>query len=418
MTDETLPDAQRCVQPGCDRPATDPKDPAGACPEHHPDENPNPSVDDEGYISDAGFPGDLESIRAHYERLSGVYEELGTLAGEYPTLGFAGNDGWYQYREIADIELLEAGWKQRGRCTNLSRDWRAIIDSQLGAEDRAREVFNIASWKDPEALRSWQPRRWDTDDSGWQKDTSPTPSYADMRGFGFWCDLDLADKAGRTDLSTRQRATVEHAQQVVIELVADLYGVSDNEIYALDSGGGSYIYGPPEAALPLAGYCSPEDRELLFNDIRERMRDGFAAGDLDGFEGVWPTVTERVDGADDLLDPDWIQNCNRQTKAPGALHHDHDLVVTPLRPRDEDGSVTGAPDYTPTRPTEIDEEAVAELEGWAAGLTSDVNRDAIGEFLRGLYPGLAGDASDWEDIADARLETLKQRKVSRRERDA
>jgi len=61
------------------------------------------------YITDPSFSSDIETIRAHYERLSGVYESLATLGDEYPTLGFAGNDGWYQYTEESDVESIEDG---------------------------------------------------------------------------------------------------------------------------------------------------------------------------------------------------------------------------------------------------------------------------------------------------------------------
>jgi hypothetical protein len=434
-----VPPGARCGVDGCEARAEHPEHPAHRCEDHvqtgdnaggdpadHGDEDGDGgdgegAETDEAYIRDPGFAGDIDSVRGHYERLETVYRELGTLGDEYPTLTFAGNNGWYQYRDLVDIDKLEAGWDVRARCTYPARDWRAIVDDQLGAEDRAREMFNIASWKQPGALDRWRLRDWDAETGGrdgWQDGEKPTPPYADMAGFGFWCDLDLADKAGRNDLSTRQRATVERAQQVIIDMVADLYGVDTDDIYALDSGGGSYIYGPPEATLALADYCDPDERALLFDDLRVRMRDGFATGDLDGFDGVWPTVTERVDGAADLLDPDWLQNSNRQSKAPGALHHDHDLVVTPLRPRDEDGCVTDAPDFTPTLPTEIDAEAVADLEQWAAGLTSADNRDAVEAFLRGVYPQLAEDADGWRDVVDARLETLEQQAASHRERAA
>jgi len=42
-----LPPGARCTQPGCDRPATDPGEPAGLCPEHHPDHETETDTDPE-----------------------------------------------------------------------------------------------------------------------------------------------------------------------------------------------------------------------------------------------------------------------------------------------------------------------------------------------------------------------------------
>lgn len=362
------------------------------------------------YIVDEDWTGDLQAIRQHYRRLSGVYEELATLGETYPTLGFAGSAGWYQNRTEDDLDKIEAGWTDRARCTTFDRDWSAILEDQLGTHDRDRELFNISSWKAPQSPYDWRSFRWEDGDRVWEsvsedtgefKDDKPTPDYDHLRGFGFWCDLDLADKQGRADLTDDELRTVEAAQEAVIEGVADLYGIDTAEVYALDSGGGAYVYGPPEVALPIADQLTPDDRARFFNDVRTRMRDNFAAQ-------LWDDVVDEVPGADELLDPDWIQNVNRQTKAPGAIHHNHDLVVTPLRKRDPDTrAVVGAVDYTPTRVSEIDAEAVAGLESWAAGLTTIEHTDAVGTFVKTLYPDLAGEAAGWREIVEERTDVLR-----------
>ena len=362
------------------------------------------------YITDEDWSRTLEDIRQHYRQLSGVYDELATLGDTYPTLGFASSAGWYQNRSEDDLDKIEAGWTDRARCTTFERDWSTILEDQLGTHGRDCEVFNISSWKAPESPYDWRSFRWEDSDRVWEsvtedtadfKDDKPTPDYDHLRGFGFWCDLDLADKQGRADLTDDELRTVEAAQEAVIEGVADLYGIDSGAVYALDSGGGAYVYGPPEVALPIADHLESDDRARFFNDVRTSMRDDFAAQ-------LWDDVVDEVPGADDLLDPDWIQNVNRQTKAPGAIHHNHDLVVTPLRKRDPDTrAVVGAVDYTPTRVSEIDAEAVAGLESWAAGLTAIEHTDAVGTFVETLYPDLAAEAGGWREIVDERTDTLR-----------
>jgi len=362
------------------------------------------------YVRDPEFGGDLDEVREHYRRLYEVYDSLATLGETYPTLGFAGNAGWYQDQAEDNVDTLEAGWTDRARCTTFERDWSTILEDQLGARDRDRELFNISSWKEPESPYRWRSYRYDDGEREWEDDEKPTPGYDDLRGFGFWCDLDLADKQGRADLTDEELATVEAAQRAVIEGVADLYDVDGEDVYALDSGGGAYVYGPPEAALPVADYLDEPELGWLFNDVREQMRDEFAPS-------LWADVVDEAPGADELLDPDWIQNVNRQTKAPGAIHHDHDLVVTPLRARDpRTGALAGTVDYTPTLVSEISEAEVAELEAWADGLTAVEHTDAVASFVENLYPDLAAEADGWREVVDERVDALRAEHEERRAR--
>jgi len=360
------------------------------------------------YITDENFNGDLEAVRNHYERLSDVYGNLATLGG-HPTIGFAGNAGWYQDEPVTKPVLLEDGWEKRTRCTTFERDWEAILDDQLGADDRGREIFNISSWKDADALTE---RKLSTapPEREW-KDGKATPDCDELRGFGFWFDLDLDNKEGRTALTEEELRSIERVQQRVIEAVADAYGVGTGDIYGLDSGGGAYIYGPPEATLPITEYLDAPERGWVLEDINDKINDG--------------PLTEQVEaiikdeGAGDLLDPDWIQNKNRQTKAPGAIHHNHDIVVTPLRQRDPaTGKVAGEARYRPTRVSELTQADIKELEVWADGLTAIEHTDAVDSFVRSMYPELAQNHDTWKAIIDERaahLRDVREREQQRRE---
>jgi hypothetical protein len=134
--------------------------------------------------------------------------------------------------------------------------------------------------------------------------------------------------------------------------------------------------------------------------MRERMNDEWGPA-------AWQQVADEIDGAGDLLDPDFPQNPNRQSKAPAAIHHAHDLVVTPLRSRDPDtGLVTGDVDYTPTLVSEFSAADRDELVAWADGLTAIENPQSVEPLLRGLYPEHV-DADGWRQIVDARLAELR-----------
>jgi putative DNA primase/helicase len=350
------------------------------------------------YIIDENFDGDLEAVRKHYERLSDVYDNLATL-GKHPTIGFAGNAGWYQDEPVTKPALLEDGWEKRTRCTTFERDLEAILDDQLGADDRKREVFNISSWKDADALT--EPKLSTAPPEREWKDGKATPDYDELRGFGFWFDLDLDNKEGRTALTEDELRTIERVQQRVIEAVADAYDVITDDIYGLDSGGGAYIYGPPEATLPITEYLDAPERGWVLEDINDKINDG--------------PLTEQVEaiikdeGAGDLLDPDWIQNKNRQTKAPGAIHNSHDVVVTPLRDRHPD---TGDPvtdaQYRPTLITQFADSDIASLEAWADGLTTIEHTDAVGPLLRTLYPEHIANTDGWRDIVDAVVDRCRR----------
>jgi putative DNA primase/helicase len=359
-------------------------------------------------INDPDFDGEIDSIRDHYEEIVHAIQTFATLGETFPTIGFATNHGWYQTRDTDDVDAIDAGYPERARCTTFERDWNEILQSQIGTDDRDRELYNITTWKEADAPYAWK-HCTSAPDREWAGGDKPTPDYHEIRGIGFWFDLDLADKAGRSELTDDELETIEAVQQRVIETVADAYGVDDGDVYGLDSGGGAYIYGPPEVGLPIADRLNDPERGWFFDDLADRINDG--------------PLRERIEAiindadASDLLDPDWIQNVNRQAKAPGAIHHDHDLVVTPLRKRDPaTGAVAGKARYQPTTVTEFSSVDVAQLKAWAEGLTRIEHTDAVGEFIKTLYPDLAADADSWEAIVDARVEELREQRENRSER--
>jgi hypothetical protein len=276
----------------------------------------------------------------------------------------------------------------------FSEDLDHIIGSQLGATGRPRELFHVTSWKDTGVATAWEHyRRDDNGNRDWAGDGHP-PEYSDLCGFGFWVDLDLKYKDGRAGLTEDELNIVETVQRRVIETVADAHDINPSEVYALDSGGGSYIYGPPEVTLPVTEYLTSEDAGLFLDDFADRINDGPLQKKVE--------MIIATEDADDLLNPDWIHNKNRQTKAPGAIHHSHDVVVTPLRDRDPDTcEPVSDVSYEPTLISEFSAVDKQSLCAWAEGLTTAEHTDAIAPLLSELYPELASDADGWRDIVDA-----------------
>jgi hypothetical protein len=359
--------------------------------------------DNDGYIADPDWPGDTGAVRGHYREAAGVFGALGELGGEYPCLGHAAKSGWYRNRPATDPDVIKAGWETRTRPLTFRDDWQRILHA-LDSDGDDRVVYQISSWDDPDAHTSTLSRFPEPDDPDDDPDReyhngSPTPEYADLRGFGFWVDFDLRDhlKPQRGRLDTRTRATVERAAAELIDEVAALYGVDDTAVPALDSGGGAYIYGPPEAALPIAReFDTDAGRGAVFAELRDRL--------VEWAKSAWERVSARVDGADDVVDPDFPQNVNRKSKAPASLHGDHDLVCTPLRARDPDtGCVTGSVDYRPTLPSEVDSETLAACEAWADRLTDTEHTDAVEGLVSTLWPAYSDDTETWADALRAWL---------------
>jgi hypothetical protein len=368
---------------------------------------------DDGIIRDSSFRVNTTTIRDYYRRLKPIYETLGTFDDGSKSLASVGRTGWYRDQDDHPNVLEADDWDTLSDPHRVTDTWPALLD-EFGLGER-RVLYNITSWADPDGIGQ-KLRRYDPDDTenGWEDGEKPLPDYVDLRNFGFWVDFDVDDAFARGELTDDQIAAIETAQQEFIAEVASLYDVDSDDILALDSGGGAYIYGPPEATQPLADYVDDRaDRQKLFNELADRFND-WARPDSERFEGAWARVCDRVENADELLDPDFVQSKNHKSKAPLSLHADHDIVVTPLRPRDPDtGEVTETPDYTPTYVSEVDDELIAATQQWADELTTTSHREAVASLVFTLWPDYADDHDDWQTIIDTWLEETRTEETVR-----
>jgi hypothetical protein len=385
--------------------------------------------DPDAYIDDPDFGGGVDAVRDHYKRVRPVYERFGDLDGA-PTTAWIGNAGVYADKEYFSDDDGNAVVRRRAKTIERDLD-AAISDISHNPEDTWRTLYNHTSWKKRRSV--YDGIVTETQSELGQGDG--LAGYGDMRGFPLWVDLDLRDnddgadgpnyKRRRGSLGDDVRETVEQAYRAYVDEFAELFGGEPADVAVFDSGGGGYLYTPAALTLPIGERYADDSgpggdaRKLVFQELRKRLfayGTGAAvnknAGDY-GFEGIETRVNDRVDGAAELLDPDWMQNVNRQSKAPLAIHGDHDVVVTPARPADEPGRIT----YEPTPVSAVDDALIEHTAREAEKIVSVPDRDVLErwteEFVSTLFPEYSEDGDGWRETLDSWLAEQRQRRRDR-----
>jgi hypothetical protein len=337
---------------------------------------------------------DLKTIREHYARIEPVVEELADVDGNL-TIGLNDYSGWYVRRDHDDFDVLEEGYEQEARCTTLAKDYDTV------QERIERALYAVTTYKSREAFMEWEPCTIEDGQTAWMNE-APTPGYGDLRGVMVWGDIDLTDelKPQRGDLDESTQQVIEDTLKAYIEEYARLYGDRD-AVFALDSVGGSYVMGAPAATLPIAEVFD-EDA-----DARERVMEALVDRSNEWLKQAQDRVEERVDGAADVIDPDWVNNCNRQFKAPLSLHTDHDAVVVPLE--------TDAPTYDLVPFEDVDESLLEATTSWAADLTSTEYRDRAQTLVQRLWPDECEEHDSWEAALKAWVESEREREERQEE---
>jgi hypothetical protein len=336
----------------------------------------------------------LQTIRDHYERIAPVMAELAEVE-DCPTIGLNDYSGWYVRRDHDDFELIDEGFDREARCATLSTDY----DTVRNRIERA--LYAVTTYKSRDAFMDWEPCTIEDGSTVWKTD-SPTPGYGDLRGVMVWGDIDLADelKPQRGDLDDETQVVIENTLEAYIEEYARLYGDRD-AVFALDSVGGSYVMGAPAATVPIAEIFD-EDA-----DARERVMEALVDRSNEWLKEAQQRVEERVDGAAEVIDPDWVNNCNRQYKAPLSLHTDHDAVVVPID--------TGSPTYELVRFEDVDEDLIERTASWARELTGTDYRDRAETLVKHLWPDEYESHDDWESALEAWVEAEREREERQEE---
>lgn len=322
---------------------------------------------------------DTATVREHYDRITPVVEALAECDGAL-TLGKNDHWGWYITRRRSDATEADE-YELEGRPSTFRADW----DTVCGRINR--ELFGVTNYVTPESLIDWENATRADTGFDWES-TSPMPDYNDIEAVALWSDIDLVDelKPQRGDLDSDQQALVERTLATYAEAFAILYG-SREAIFALDSVGGSYIMGAPSATAPIADHFAddPDARERVMQAlVKERSNDWL--------KGSQAFVEANVDGAADVIDPDWVNNKNRAYKAPLSIHGDHAAVVTPFDPFD--------PTYDMTPVEAVDDALIDEATGWAEALTDDSYRHLAANIVENLWPDYTARHDDWRDALE------------------
>jgi hypothetical protein len=374
-----------------------------AADEHPMDVSSEETAGDEGTSDEEGYGTELdgETVAAHYDRVRSVYDALGAVDGR-PTMGLDDLAGWYITRDEIDVEPLKEGYTKRRRPASFKRD----LDEVLGRVDRT--IYALTTYKQDAALRRWTSARLtDENQYEYRGGDNPTPVPEDLRAVSAWGDIDLRDelKPQRGDLDEEPRATAEATLEAYAEEFGQLVGGTD-AVYALDSVGGAYIFTAPEATLPIAEYVADEYGEgragEVLREVIERSNEWL--------KQAQQRVEERINGADDVIDPDWANNHNRKYKAPLAIHGDHDAVVTPLDPDDVD--------YTVTPLDAVDDDLIATAEAWAKEFTAVEFTDRVNPLVAELFADEYEYEAGWQAAIDAYVEELEAAEERQEKREA
>jgi hypothetical protein len=365
---------------------------AAHCVETEPDDEPTDSA---GALSQA-------DVREHHRRIESSVAPLGDLGGN-PTLAVTDKKGWYITRDNTDPAEDEIGqFPKKRRARNFATDYDNVVDGSL-----ERTLYALTSYKRPEAFERWEPARFEEDEGAYEYlNQKPTPAIGDSAAISAWGDIDLADdlKPQRPDLDTDTYTTTEAALEAYIDAFADLYGGRD-AVYALDSVGGAYVFGAPEATLPITRYY--EDDE----DARERVLSAFIERTNEYLQDAEARVNERVEGASEVVKPDWANNLNRQYKIPLTIHGDHDAVVTPL-------DVENVRYREPVAVEGVGDDLLDDVREWCEAFTATDFEERVDGLVATLWPDEYDEHGDWKAALDAWVDTQREaeeRKEQRRQ---
>jgi hypothetical protein len=353
---------------------------------------------------------DRGAIREYYRQVADAVAPLGDLAGN-PTMLINDKVGWYVTRENTDPSDDEVGrYEKKRRARDFTNDYDHVVEERLD-----RTLYALTSYKQPAAFERWEAATYDDEAGGYNYlNEKPSPGTEDIAAIAAWGDIDLADdlKAQRPDLDADIYATAEAALDAYVDAFAELYGGRD-AVYMIDSVGGAYIFGAPEATLPIARHFKDD------TDARTRIIEAFIDRSNEYLQDAEERVNDSVDGASEVVHPDWANNINRQYKMPLAIHGDHDAVVTPV-------DVNDITYREPTPVHKVDGDLLDETQAWCEALTNGDYQDRVDELVATLWPDEYDEADDWKAALEAWVETereaereeRKQREAARQRRES
>lgn len=356
--------------------------------DQHPDASPAQLAGAVSGLSPADAKGIVdarsgpETPQEHYAECAAVYETLGQLPGRLMCTGNHDFTGWYNNRP------------DRARPFALAKEWPAL-ESEVERCVYATNTYTRKSWY----VDAWTGYEWADKGREWLGE-KPQPGYGDIGAYVPLADIDLADevKHRRPD-GDIPREAIESALSQWAEAFASLAGDMD-AVYALDSVGGAYMMVAPSATQPLAEELDGRRKELLFDELTDRLNDWVREVDA--------KVIDEHPELDGVFEADEVNNKNRLFKAPMSVHSSLDGVVTPIDP--------SAPEYTYTPLESAREDERQRAREWADEYTSGTHRGAVSAIVEAIWPDELADADSWQEAVHTRAEGLleAQKEMGRR----
>ena len=357
----------------------------------------NTSTDDSNKASDPQTAMDTADVREYHTQLADTLAPLCSLDGN-PTLLVNDKKGWYVTRDnqTQDEEHDGEEFPKERRARSFCEDYNRVAATRV-----ERTLYGLTSYKFPETFEQWQLARFDPEkgDNGEYvyADRKPAPLAEDIAAVAVWGDIDLEDelKLQRPDLDEETYDIAEEAYEAYIQAFADLYGGRD-AVYMLDSVGGAYIFGAPEATLPIVRYYADDD------DARARVLSELIDRSNDYLGEAQQRINAEIGGASEVIDPDWANNINRQYKLPLTLHGDHDAVVTPV-------DVEDVRYREPTPVDAVDEDLRQAVHEWCEKFTAAEHEKRVKNLVETLWAEEYDEREGWASALDEWIEAERER---------
>jgi len=344
---------------------------------------------------------DKTTVQNEYYQQNGLVDVSTTLGrldiDGLPSAQCLGNHdfvGWYQTRPETDVETIEDGFDGRGTVYALADDYTEL------ASEIDRVLYATTNYQDPDALE-WRLYANAEDGKEWEDGEKPTPGYEDILGFSILADIDLSDEHKERPLPSGTRETVESAITEYADSFALLTG-GRAHVFALDSVGGVYLLTPPAATAPLARAFDGDDRQRVFEELRQRA-DAW-------LNDVRDDVNAAVPGAEGVFEADLLNQKNRLYKAPLSIHSSIDGVVHPLDI--ETGADAPAYEFVPVE--DVSRGLVDETAMWAAEFTRPDHTDAVEHIVARLWPEYVDESDDWQAALEAWITDEREREAEQR----
>jgi putative DNA primase/helicase len=339
-------------------------------------------------------------IREHYRRITEAVEPLGAVAGN-PTMLVNDKVGWYITRANDDPADDEVGqYEKQRRARRFPIDYETVVENHVD-----RTLYALSSYKRPQAFERWEPATFNSENGQYDyKHEKPTPQTEDLVAISAWGDMDLADdlKAQRPSLDADTYAVAEAAYDAYIDAFADLYGGRD-AVYMLDSVGGAYMFGAPEATLPIARHFSDDEQ------ARARVFDAFIERSNEYLEAAEERINDEIEQASDVVHPDWANNLNRQYKMPLSLHGDHDCVVTPV-------DVEDVQYREPVGIDAVDDDLLDDVREWCESFTAVEYDRRVASIVATLWPDEFEQCEDWQTALEMWVDAERERERATKRR--